>query len=88
MKGGLVKMKVLESYVRVMRKRIKFADYFGYNPDFPRPVLFGPQKESDYYEKLLDQSLSDHVDYLEKEYGWDADAIRKRIQANKNIFIE
>ena len=54
----------------------------------PRAVLFGPQEESDEYEALLDKSLADKKDYLEIKYGYDADAIRERVEKEKYIFYD
>lgn len=81
-------MKISKSYSRVAKKRHAFAKLFGYDPDMPRAVLFGPQEESDEYEALLDKSLADKKDYLEIKYGYDADAIRERVEKEKYIFYD
>lgn len=81
-------MKFLKSFSRVNEKRHAFADMFGYNPHMPRAVLFGPQEESDEYEALLDKSLADKKDYLEIKYGYDADAIREKIEKEKYTFYD
>lgn len=81
-------MKIIKSFLRVAKKRDAFADMFGYDSDMPRAVLFGPQEESDEYEALLDKSLADKKDYLEIKYGYDADAIRERIEKNRYIFYD
>ena len=81
-------MKIIKSFLRVAKKRDAFADMFGYDPDMPRAVLFGPQEESDEYEALLDKSLADKKDYLEIKYGYDADAIRERIEKNRYILYD
>lgn len=81
-------MKIIKSFLRVAKKRDAFADMFGYNPHMPRAVLFGPQEESDEYEALLDKSLADKKDYLEIKYGYDADAIREKIEKEKYTFYD
>lgn len=81
-------MKISKSYSRVAKKRHAFADMFGYDPDMPRAVLFGPQEESDEYEALLDKGLADKKDYLEIKYGYDADAIREKIEKEKYTFYD
>lgn len=81
-------MKFLKSFLRVAKKRHAFADMFGYDPDMPRAVLFGPQEESDEYEALLDKCLADKKDYLEIKYGYDADAIREKIEKEKYTFYD
>lgn len=81
-------MKISKSYSRVAKKRHAFAKLFGYDPDMPRAVLFGPQEKSDEYEALLDKSLADKKDYLEIKYGYDADAIRERVEKEKYIFYD
>ena len=47
-----------------------------------------PQEESDEFEALLDKCLADKKDYLEIKYGYDADAIRERIEKNRYIFYD
>ena len=81
-------MKISKSYSRVAKKRHAFAKLFGYDPDMPRAVLFGPQEASDEYEALLDKSLADKKDYLEIKYGYDADVIRERVEKEKYIFYD
>ncbi|MFZ7338822.1 peptidase [Streptococcus suis] len=81
-------MKPLSSWIRVAEKKRRFSDKFGYNPTAPREIIFGPQEQSDYYENLLDKSLSENFDYLEIEYGWNADQIRERIEKEKYIFYD
>lgn len=81
-------MKILKSYTRVAKKRHNFFKLFGYAPDMPVAVSLGPQEESDEYEALLDKSLADKKDYLEIKYGYDADAIRERIEKNRYIFYD
>jgi len=81
-------MKILKSYSRVHKKQFDFATMFGYVPDVPDAVVYGPQEESDEFEALLDKCLADKKDYLEIKYGYDADAIRERIEKNRYIFYD
>lgn len=80
-------MLFLPSWQRVNKKVLNFERKFGYNPDVPC-IVTGPQEESDRVEYLVDKSLRENKDYLEIEFGWNADEIRAEIERTKYIFID
>lgn len=78
------KVKLLDSRKRVRKKNQQFASIFGYllvSPVFPGAVLFGPQEESDAFERKLDKCIADKVDYFAFEYGYDSEEKRKQTEA-------
>ena len=84
-------MEILPSFIRISEKIDIFGDIFGYlivAPVVPKAVIFGPQSDSDEFEKKLDKCILDKVDYFAEEFGYNPEKIRAYCKENEYVFID